>query len=121
MGGDEENPELTEEQKQEKEQPTRYNYGIIVQSDIPDDAKKKEILDFCQIACEKFAAAEKSLSERDNMAVAETIKKTLDAKMNGPFNVVVGECFGLEIDFIQKTHMFMYFGGYLGICLWKCV
>ena len=52
----------------------RYNYGIIVQSDIPEEAKRREILDVCQIACEKFAAAEKTPLERDNQAAAEMIK-----------------------------------------------
>ena len=53
---------------------SRYNYGIIVKSDIPDEAKKKEMLEICQIACEKFAAAEKTPLERDNQAAAEMIK-----------------------------------------------
>ena len=52
----------------------RFNYGIIVQSDIPEEEKQKEMMDLCQIACEKFAAAEKTPLERDNQAAAEMIK-----------------------------------------------
>lgn len=55
----------------------RYNYGIVVESDIPEEAKQREMMDICQIACEKYAAAEKSPLERDNQAAAEMIKVTL--------------------------------------------
>ena len=49
------------------------------------------------------------------------LQKTLDAKMNGPFNVIVGESFSFEMDYVQKTLLYMYFGGYLAILVWKCV
>ena len=41
--------------------------------------------------------------------------------MRGPFNVIVGESFGMEIDYIQKTLFYMFFGGYMAILVWKCV
>jgi len=74
-----------------------------------------------QIACEKFAAAEKSPKERNNQAAAEMIKETIDKKLGGPFNVVVGEAFSLDIDYIQQTFFYMVFGGYLAIYIWKCI
>ena len=51
-----------------------FGYGIVVRSDIPEEAKRREIVDICQIACEKFAAAEKPPLDRDNQAAAEMIK-----------------------------------------------
>ena len=41
--------------------------------------------------------------------------------MNGPFNVIVGESFSIEMDYVQKTLLYMYFGGYLAIVVWKCL
>ena len=52
----------------------RYNYSIVVRSDIASEAVVKEMVDVCQIACEKHVAAEKSPSERNNMAAANMIK-----------------------------------------------
>ena len=41
--------------------------------------------------------------------------------MDGPFNVVVGEAFTFDIDYVQQTLLYMIFGGYLSVCVWKCV
>ena len=110
------------------------------------------MVDLCQIACEKHAAAEKNRFERNNQAAATMIKvnniekgtlsisslrrilflhlaknirhlfqETLDKKMDGPFNVVVGEAFTFDIDYVEQTLLYMIFGGYLSVCVWKCV
>ena len=81
----------------------RFNYGIIVQSDLPCENTQREVLDLCQvhfprlksfsflisnlsskpttharstlqIACEKFAPSEKPPKERNNEAAATMIK-----------------------------------------------
>ena len=39
--------------------------------------RKREVMELCQIACEKFAAAEKTPYERDNQAAATMIKVRL--------------------------------------------
>ena len=49
------------------------------------------------------------------------LQETLDKKMDGPFNVVVGEAFTFDIDYVQQTLLYMIFGGYLSVCVWKCV
>ncbi len=52
------------------------------------------------------------------------IQKFQDAferKLGGPFNVVVGESFSMEIDYVKNSLFYMYFGGYLAILVWKCV
>jgi len=100
--------------------PVRFNYGIIMESDATEN-KQREMLDLCQIACEKFAPSEKPPKERDNQAAANMIKNTLDDKYDGPFNVIVGESFSLDVDYVQSTFFYMIFGGYLAIYIWKCV
>ena len=118
----------------------RYSYPIVLRSDFSNEEKKREIVDLCQIACEKHAAAEKRQNERNNQAAAKMIKasfvpikleaslmkasmfqEVLDKKMDGPFNVVVGESFTFDIEYLQHSLLYMLFGGYLSVCVWKCV
>lgn len=68
------NADLCSGEKEGPDQAVRYNYSIVVSSDISNEAVVKEMVDVCQIACEKHAAAEKSPSERNNMAAANMIK-----------------------------------------------
>ena len=49
------------------------------------------------------------------------LQDSVDKKLGGPFNVVVGESFSLGIDYIQQQFFYMYFGGYLAIYVWKCI
>ena len=65
---------LCSAEKEGPDQAVRYNYSIVVSSDISNEAVVKEMVDVCQIACEKHAAAEKPPSERNNMAAANMIK-----------------------------------------------
>ena len=58
---------------------------------------------------------------QNSITVCIFFQTTLDQKMNGPYNVIVGESFSLEIDYVQSTLMYMFFGGYLAIMIWKCV
>ena len=58
----------------------RYNYSLVVSSDIASEAVVKEMVDVCQIACEKYSAAEKPPSERNNMAAANMIKVEREGK-----------------------------------------
>ena len=67
-------PNFSNEKEGACEQAVRYNYSIVVSSDIGSEAVVKEMVDVCQIACEKHAAAEKSPAERNNMAAANVIK-----------------------------------------------
>lgn len=41
--------------------------------------------------------------------------------MSGPFNVVVGESFTMEIAHVRSSMLYMFFGGYLAVLVWKCV
>ncbi len=55
------------------------------------------------------------------VAASSAPKESLDRKLGGPYNVVVGESFSLEIDYVKSTLFYMYFGGYLAVLIWKCV
>lgn len=40
--------------------------------------------------------------------------------MDGPYNVVVGEAFTFDIAYEIHSLLYMVFGGYLSVCVWKC-
>ena len=46
-------------------------------------------------------------------------QNVLDKKMNGPYNVVVGESFTMDIAHVRSSMLYMYFGGHLGITVWR--
>lgn len=48
------------------------------------------------------------------------IKEQMDKKFGAPFHVVVGEGYGFEISYLCNFLLYMYFGGNLAICIWKC-
>ena len=53
--------------------------ALAVNDDVYFCCRKREVMELCQIACEKFAAAEKTPYERDNQAAATMIKvRTID-------------------------------------------
>lgn len=53
-------------------------------------------------------------------AAAKMIKEEMDKKLGPPFHVVVGEGFGFEISYECSNLLYMFFGGNLAICIWKC-
>ena len=48
------------------------------------------------------------------------IKETMDKKYGAPWHAVVGEAFGFEVSHECKHLLYMFFGGNMGICVWKC-
>lgn len=48
------------------------------------------------------------------------IKETMDKKFGSSWHVVIGEGFGFEITHEVKNLLYMFFGGSLAICVWKC-
>ena len=121
MSAQDDDKDEADKDKGDTNERIRYSYSIVVESDIDDEAKKKEMVEICQIACEKHVAAEKLPMERNNQAAALHIKEALDKKMNGPFNVIVGESFSMEIVHVQKTLLYMFYGGYVAVLVYKCV
>ncbi|RKO96839.1 hypothetical protein CAUPRSCDRAFT_7494 [Caulochytrium protostelioides] len=50
---------------------------------------------------------------------AKSIKESMDKRCGLAWHVVVGEGFGFEITHEMRNILYMYFGGNLGILIWK--
>ncbi|GJQ71660.1 DLC-B [Trypoxylus dichotomus] len=88
-----------------------HTYPLIRHSDMAEEVKQ-EVMELVVTACEKHSA--------NNEAAARMIKDQMDKKFGPPFHVVVGEGFGFEISYECKNLLYMFFGGNLAICVWKC-
>ncbi|KAF7274636.1 dynein axonemal light chain 4 [Rhynchophorus ferrugineus] len=101
------------EAKEQKEEPKKivHTYPLIRHSDMTEEIKT-ESMELVVTACEKFSA--------NNEAAAKMIKEEMDKKFGPPFHVVVGEDFGFEISYECSNLLYMFFGGNLAICIWKC-
>ncbi|CAH0554455.1 unnamed protein product [Brassicogethes aeneus] len=97
------------ENKEEKKMV--YTYPLCRHSDMPEETKL-EVMEYVVTACEKFTG--------NNEAAAKMIKEEMDKKYGPPFHVVVGEGFGFELSYELNNLLYMFFGGNLAICIWKC-
>lgn len=48
------------------------------------------------------------------------IKEVMDKKFGPAWHAVVGEGYGFEISYECKSLLYMFFGGNVAICIWKC-
>ncbi|XP_026053878.1 dynein light chain 4, axonemal isoform X1 [Carassius auratus] len=71
-----------------------------------------ETMELCVTACEKFVS--------NNENAAKMIKESMDKKFGSSWHVVIGEGFGFEITHEVKNLLYMFFGGGLAVCVWKC-
>ena len=53
-------------------------------------------------------------------SAAKMIKDTMDKKFGASWHAVVGEGYGFEITHEVKNLLYMFFGGNMAICVWKC-
>lgn len=53
-------------------------------------------------------------------AAARMIKEGMDKKFGPSWHAVVGEGYGFEISYECKSLLYMFFGGNVAICIWKC-
>lgn len=53
-------------------------------------------------------------------SAAKMIKEMMDKKFGSSWHVVIGEGFGFEITHEVKNLLYMFFGGSLAVCVWKC-
>ncbi|KAA0705982.1 Dynein light chain 4, axonemal [Triplophysa tibetana] len=51
---------------------------------------------------------------------ARMIKESMDKKFGSSWHVVIGEGFGFEVTHEIKNLLYMFFGGSLAVCVWKC-
>uniref|UniRef100_A0A8C3IFD4 Dynein light chain n=1 Tax=Chrysemys picta bellii TaxID=8478 RepID=A0A8C3IFD4_CHRPI len=80
-------------------------------TDMPEEMRV-EAMELCVTACEKYAT--------NNESAAKMIKETMDKKFGSSWHVVIGEGFGFEITHEVKNLLYMFFGGSLAVCVWKC-
>lgn len=48
------------------------------------------------------------------------IKESMDKKFGFLWYVVVGEGYGFEFIYEVKNFLYMFFGGIVVVCVWKC-
>ncbi|XP_048357841.1 dynein axonemal light chain 4 isoform X1 [Sphaerodactylus townsendi] len=89
----------------------RYDEFLAQHSDMPEEMRV-EAMELCVTACEKYAT--------NNESAAKMIKETMDKKFGSSWHVVIGEGFGFEITHEVKNLLYMFFGGSLAVCVWKC-
>uniref|UniRef100_G3Q8L4 Dynein light chain n=1 Tax=Gasterosteus aculeatus aculeatus TaxID=481459 RepID=G3Q8L4_GASAC len=80
-------------------------------TDMPEEMRV-ETMELCVTACEKFAT--------NNESAAKMIKESMDKKFGSSWHVVIGEGFGFEVTHEVKNLLYMFFGGSLAVCVWKC-
>lgn len=88
-----------------------HTYPLIRHCDMPEEMRI-EAMETCVTACEKFS--------QHNENAAKLIKESMDKKFGTAWHVVVGEGFSFEVTHETKCMLYMFFGGNVAICLWKC-
>lgn len=88
-----------------------HSYPLIRYSDMNDEMRT-EAMELCVTACEKFSA--------NNEAAAKMIKESMDKKFGSSWHAVVGEGYGFELTHEVKNLLYMFFGGTVAVCVWKC-
>lgn len=48
------------------------------------------------------------------------IKEQMDKKFGSSWHVVVGEGYGFEISYELTNLLYLFVGGNIAICMWKC-
>merc|ERR1712055_285942 len=89
----------------------QFSYPIIKKSDMNEEMKI-EIFEICVSACEKHST--------DNQEAAKVIKETIDKRFGVAWHVVIGEGYGYEVTYDIGSYISIYFGGNIGIMIWKC-
>ncbi|EGF83824.1 hypothetical protein BATDEDRAFT_21337 [Batrachochytrium dendrobatidis JAM81] len=94
----------------EKDQRRLFNYPLVKFCDMSDEVRA-EAVDMAVTAVEKHPG--------NHEASSKTIKELMDKRCGSSWHVVVGEGFGFEITHEMRNLLHMYFGGNIGILIWK--
>lgn len=87
----------------------QFNTPLVVETDMGDDLQT-ETLDLVSSAIER--------SQNNLELCCKALKEDMDKKTGPGWNVVVGEDFSHYITY-TKNMIFLYFGGNLGVLMWK--
>lgn len=88
----------------------QFNYPLVKVCEM-DAELKAEVVDMVVTAVEKHI--------NNYEAGAKLIKEQMDKRCGASWHVVVGEGFGFDATHEAKNLMLLYFGGYIGVLLWK--
>jgi dynein light chain 4 len=95
-----------------REHLTGMNYPLVKLSDMPDEMRT-EAKETVVTAIEKFP---------DNYEGAcKFVKETMDKKYGASWHCFMGEGYGFEVTYELKHLMYMFFGGYIAILLFKAL
>ena len=86
-----------------------FNYPLVVETDLDEDLQS-EIFDLIGMAIDR--------SQGNLEICSKAIKADMDNKMGPSWNVVIGENFSHFVTY-TKNMLFAYFGGNLGVLIWK--
>ncbi|KAJ8283639.1 hypothetical protein COCON_G00024890 [Conger conger] len=103
--------ETLDAKKEEADYKRVHSFPLIRHTDMPEEMRV-ETMELCVTACEKFST--------NNESAAKMIKESMDKKFGSSWHVVIGEGFGFEVTHEVKNLLYMFFGGSLAVCVWKC-
>ncbi|KAJ3298248.1 Dynein light chain 4, axonemal [Borealophlyctis nickersoniae] len=87
-----------------------FNYPLVKFCDMVDELRL-EAVDMVVTAVEKHPG--------NFEAAAKTIKELMDKRCGSSWHTIVGEGYGFEVTHEMRNLLYMYFGGNLGILVWK--
>uniref|UniRef100_A0A3Q2Z1L0 Dynein light chain n=1 Tax=Hippocampus comes TaxID=109280 RepID=A0A3Q2Z1L0_HIPCM len=88
-----------------------YSFPIVRHTDMPEEMKEEAIA-LCISAFEKCS--------NNNENTAKMVKDSMDKMFGTAWHVVIGESFGFGVTHEAKNLLYMFYGGSLAICIWKC-
>ncbi|XP_026065045.1 dynein light chain 4, axonemal isoform X1 [Carassius auratus] len=103
--------ESVDGKKEDADYKRLQSFPLIRHTDMPEEMRV-ETMELCVTACEKFAS--------NNESAAKMIKECMDKKFGSSWHVVIGEGFGFEVSHEVRNLLYMFFGGSLAVCVWKC-
>ena len=88
---------------------------IVMQSDMTAE-EENEVKFFISSGIEKWSGA----TGVDVIQACKSIKEALDRQLGPCFHCVMGEGFSFEVTAQAKSSLYVFFGGKLGVLVFKC-
>ncbi|KAJ3007788.1 Dynein light chain 4, axonemal [Thoreauomyces humboldtii] len=95
---------------EDKESKRNFNYALVKICDMAEELRV-EAVDMVVTAVEKHPG--------NFEAAAQNIKEMMDKRCGNSWHAVVGEGYGFEVTHEMRNLLYMYFGGNLGVLVWK--
>ncbi|KND04538.1 uncharacterized protein SPPG_00263 [Spizellomyces punctatus DAOM BR117] len=95
---------------EDKDPKKNFNYPLVRVCDMAEELRV-EAVDMVVTAVEKHPG--------NFEAAAQNIKELMDKRCGNSWHAVVGEGYGFEVTHEMRNLLYMYFGGNLGVLVWK--